>query len=261
MCNVRNKIYKLRQRHKAAAVFGDWEETLIWSCLQDVMGDIYVDDPEMPASAMAVLGDFCFLAGVPDEDLAAYKPAGSAQTFMIMVPQNEGWCRLIESHYKEKAKKVVRFAFKKEKDIFDREVLETAVVGLAEKYRIRMIDESLFMQCKNLPWARDLVSQYENYSEYQDHGMGVVILKDGEIVSGASSYAGYKDGIEIEIDTKEGFRRQGLACIAGAKLILAAIERGWYPSWDAQNEWSARLAKKLGYHFDKAYTAYEICGY
>ena len=89
--------------------------------------------------------------------------------------------------------------------------------------------------------------------------MGVVILKDGEIVSGASSYSGYIGGIEIEIDTREDYRRKGLAFAAGAGLILECLKRGLYPSWDAQNKWSAALAKKLGYHDSHAYTAYEVC--
>ena len=33
------------------------------------MGEIYADNGERPMSAMAVLGDFCFLAGVPNRDL------------------------------------------------------------------------------------------------------------------------------------------------------------------------------------------------
>ena len=88
--------------------------------------------------------------------------------------------------------------------------------------------------------------------------MGVVILKDGEPVSGASSYSSYNDGIEIEIDTKEEYRRQGLAYICAAALIVECLKRGKYPSWDAQNLWSVALAEKLGYHFDKEYTAYEV---
>ena len=77
-------------------------------------------------------------------------------------------------------------------------------------------------------------------------------------MSGASSYSGYQSGIEIQIDTKESYRRKGLAYICGAKLILECLERGWYPSWDAQNLCSVALAEKLGYHFDHAYPAYEI---
>lgn len=93
---------------------------------------------------------------------------------------------------------------------------------------------------------------------YQKYGLGVVALKDGEPVSGASSYTSYNGGIEIEIDTREDHRRRGLAFACGAKLILECLARGWYPSWDAQNKWSAALAEKLGYHFDGEYTAYEV---
>ncbi len=77
-------------------------------------------------------------------------------------------------------------------------------------------------------------------------------------VVGASSYTCYSQGIEIEIDTKEAFRRRGLASVCGAKLILECLSRGLYPSWDAQNKWSVALAEKLGYHFDREYTAYEV---
>lgn len=52
--------------------------------------------------------------------------------------------------------------------------------------------------------------------------------------------------------------RQGLAFACGARLILECLQRGLYPSWDAQNEGSLALARKLGYHFDHAYTAFEI---
>lgn len=65
-------------------------------------------------------------------------------------------------------------------------------------------------------------------------------------------------GIEIEIDTKEEHRRQGLAYACGAKLILECLNKGWYPSWDAQNKWSVALAEKLGYHFSHEYPAYEV---
>ncbi len=93
---------------------------------------------------------------------------------------------------------------------------------------------------------------------FKKYGLGVIIEKDGQPVSGASSYSGYNGGIEIEIDTREDYRRRGLAYICGAKLILECLKRGWYPSWDAHNRGSVALAEKLGYHFDYEYTVYEI---
>lgn len=180
---------------------------------------------------------------------------------MIMVPQNQMWAELIEDGYGRKAKKVTRYAIKKEPDIFQEVSLQNAVSLLPEGYSITMINKELFWRCKDLQWGRELVSQYDNYEKYHKCGLGVMVLKDGEPVAGASSYSSYNGGIEIEIDTREDHRRKGLAYACGAKLILECRKRGWYPSWDAQNMCSVALAEKLGYHFDHAYAAYEIRGY
>lgn len=251
-------MYELKQTEAARPIFGDWQETLIWSCLQNVMGRIYVNDTENPVSAAALLGDFCFLAGVPDAALATGAFACAGRDFLIMVPQNGEWGALLEACFGERAQKTERYAFHKEPDVFDRKALAAAVSGLPEEYRMKRIDEALFEKCQEASWCRDLVSCYDSYDAYRAHGIGVVIIKDGEIVSGASSYAGYPGGIEIEIDTKPEYRRRGLAHAAGAGLILECLERGWYPSWDAQNKWSAALAGKLGYRYSHTYTAYEV---
>lgn len=115
--------------------------------------------------------------------------------------------------------------------------------------------------CRENGWANDLVSQYKDYNTYKALGLGVAVLKDGELVAGASSYSTYDKGIEVEIDTREDHRRKGLAYASGAKLILECLEKGLYPSWDAQNKWSVALAQKLGYHFSHEYVAYEVIGY
>ena len=251
-------IFELKQTKKAAELFEGWEETLIWSCLQGVMGSLYVDSLEKPASAMALIGDFCFLAGKPDKEIVWYKPRHGWRDFMIIVPQSRLWENLIEECYKERAKKIVRYAIKKEPDVFDCEKLQAIVDKLPDGYHLKMIDEKLFWQCREIEWCRDLVWQYDDYARYQKYGLGAIILKDEEPVSGASSYSSYIGGIEIEIDTRKDYRRRGLAYISGAKLILECLKRGWYPSWDAQNRWSVALAEKLGYHFDYEYVAYEV---
>lgn len=239
-----------------SALFEGWQESMIWSCLQGVMGEIYVDSLEAPSSAMALLGDFCFLAGRPNREMVLY--GARRQDFIIMVPKDKSWASLIETCCRENARKVVRYALKKEPDVFDEEKLWAIVDGLPDGYTLKLMEKTLFLRCRQINWCRDWVAQYADYAAYQKYGLGVVILKDEEPVSGASSYSGYMSGIEVEIDTREDYRRRGLACICGAKLILECQKCGWYPSWDAQNKWSLALAEKLGYHFDRAYTAYEI---
>lgn len=254
-------IYEINNPEKTSSLFADWEETLIWSCLQGVMGKVYADDVNHPTAAMAILGDFAFYAGHASVEMVSYKPDWCKQDFMIMVPQNEEWKDTILQSYQDKAKIVSRYAIKKEPAIFDRTKLEKAVASLQSGYEIRMIDEQLFHMCRAQSWSHDLVSQFSTYGDYRKLGLGAVILKEDIIVSGASSYSRYREGIEIEIDTKEEYRHKGLAYVCGAKLILECLEKNLYPSWDAQNKISVALAKKLGYHYSHTYTAIEIRGY
>lgn len=240
-------------------VFNDWDETIIWSCLQGVMGELYTNAEE--DAAMAILGDFAFYAGKPSEELVRLKPESCKQDFIIMVPQNDEWAKLIEMCYGEKAKKVTRYAIKKELNIFDVEKLEQDTLCLPQGYELKLLEESEYNMCRSNDWAKDLVSNYKNYDMYKKLGLGVVILRNGELVAGASSYSTYNEGIEIEIDTREDHRRKGLAYACGARLIMECLQRGLYPNWDAQNKWSVALAEKLGYHFSHEYTAYEIMGY
>ena len=225
------------------------------------MGNLYADSREVPKSVMAMLGDFCFFAGMPNRELVTYKPQLCKQDFIIMTADSPEWFQLIESVYWSRIQKVKRYAFRKEESVFDREKLICFTEKIGADFCLQMIDEKLFWYCREHMWSRDLVSLYANYNIYQRLGLGVVVLKDGEPVSGASSYSRYQSGIEIQIDTKEAYRGQGLATACGASLILACLDRGLYPSWDAQNLWSVGLAKKLGYAFDHEYTAYEVRGY
>lgn len=240
-------------------LFSGWEETMIRSCLQKVMGSIYVNDVKHPTAAIALLGDFGFLAGQADaEFLLVLKRTVCRRDFLILVPQNEPWSVAIEACYGEHCRRVTRYAFKKETEGFDLQELKRLVSGLPGEYRLTMIDQRWYSYCGQTSWCKDFVSQYKSFEQYVKFGLGVLILKDGIPVSGASSYCAYRSGIEIEIDTREDHRRKGLATVCGAKLILECLKRNLYPSWDAQNLWSAALARKLGYRFSHEYTAYEV---
>lgn len=199
-------VYEVKNTGTVKHIFGKWEETLIWSCLQGIMGKIYVTSLDIPVSAMAIIGDFIFYAGEPDKELVSYKPGWCKQDFIIMVPQNDEWESLIEQNYGEKAKAVVRYALKKEMGIFDQEKLQQVVSALSDDYALCLIDEKFYEMCKSEQWSSDLVSQFKNYNEYKESGLGVVIVRNGTIVAGASSYSRYHEGIEIRkkhIDEKD----------------------------------------------------------
>ena len=245
-------IFELEDTALAAGLFNGWQETLIWSCLQKVMGKVFVTDPVHPRSAMAFVGCFAFMAGKPERELVLAKPEG----FVIMTPQNEAWAALIEECWPD-ARKATRYAIRKDTR-FDRTELQRIAGRLPAGYELKAIDAAMYDLCLEDPVTADFVSSFGSREKYLELGRGVVILKDGRIVSGASSYTRYREGIEIEVDTVPEERRRGLAVAACAALILRCLDEGLYPSWDAQNMDSVRIAEKLGYEFDHEYIVYEL---
>ena len=245
-------IYELTDTTKAEPIFAGWEETLLYSCLQKVMGKIYVTDVEQPGSACAYVGCFSFYAGEVNEELVKNLPGD----FVIMTPQNEEWARMIEQCFPD-AKKVTRFAIKKNTK-FDVKRLQALVKQLPSGYEIRTIDADIYDRCLQSPVTEDFVSAFESKDKYLEYGRGIVILKNEEIVAGASSYTRYREGIEIEVDTVPSERRKNLATVACSALILNCLQENLYPSWDAQNRISVHLAEKLGYEYAHDYVAYEV---
>lgn len=79
-------IYEIKHPEVVEHIFEGWQETLIWSCLQNIMGHLYADSKENPISAMALLGDFCFFAGKPNKELVRYKPEWCEQESVTPAP-------------------------------------------------------------------------------------------------------------------------------------------------------------------------------
>lgn len=239
-----------------ASLFEGWEDTMIYSCLQGHLGNAYVNDTKNPVSAKIIVGDFCFLAGVADMELVLYVPEDTISEDLLIIPQNEEWGKLIEKVFKEMAEKITRYSIKKEPDVFDEALLRSYTENLPQDYVLTMMDESLYLESKKQSWSLDFCSQFPAYEDYRKNGIGAAVLYHGNLVAGASSYTYYSGGIEIEIDTKREHRRKGLAKACASKLILECLEKGLYPSWDAHDLRSVKLAEKLGYHMEKPYDTY-----
>lgn len=249
-------IFAITDPGRIEALFAGWPETFIWSFLQGYMGAAWADHPLSPRAAKIVVGDFCLFAGEPDAELIRHRP-GSMHGFMILAPQNESWCQAIEQTLGEQVRRVTRYATWKDPATFHRGDLERLAAVSDPNFQLQSIDGPLFHLLRAEEWSRDLCSQFADDADYAQRGIGVAALYRGTPVAGASSYTIYRDGIEIEIDTREDFRRQGLATACGARLILNCLDRGLYPSWDAHTSASLALAEKLGYRLERPYPAYE----
>lgn len=191
---------------------------------------------------------------MPDKELVLGKPEG----FLILTPQNKAWEDCVEACLPE-AERKIRYAIKKDTR-FDRGYLKELAAKLPEGYELKEFDERICDQCMSDPLMRDFIAVFESRDQFLKLGRGMAVMKNGRIVSGASSYSRYRNGIEVEVITAEEERRKGLAAAACAALILRCLKEGLYPSWDAANMNSVRLAQKLGYEFDHEYPVYEVSG-
>lgn len=248
-------VYRVLDKATVAPLFAGWEDTMIWSCLQDCMGDAWADHPSRPRSAMILVADFCFLAGEPREALLRELPRRD----LILAPRHPGWDPVILAMWGDRAAPWVRYATHKS-PVFDPPALELLAGRLPPGALLRRLDEGLYRQALSAPWSRDLCGNFATYRDYRAHGLGVGVVLDGVLVAGASSYTYYRGGIEVEIDTRPDHRRRGLARACGARLILDCLARGLVPSWDAHNRESLALAQQLGYSFAYEYPVFLVTG-
>lgn len=238
------------QLEQIAPLFAGWEETMVWSYLQGCMGYAIVDQEEAPKAAQIVVGDFCFFTGEPQDQLI--RQAGAP----ILVPKDGAWAQRMEEVLGKSVEKALRYAICKEPGRFDRKTLHQFAQALEQPFSLRLFDRDLYDQAMAEPWSRDFCGLFQDFADFQRRGLGVGVVQEGRLVAGASSYSVYRGGIEIQIETREGYRRQGLATACGAELILLCLEKGLYPSWDAHDLRSVALAEKLGYRRREPYVVY-----
>lgn len=258
----------------AAGLFEGCTETMVWSCLQGVMGEILVKDgPDsaaacggMPAgktgaaprSACAHLGAFYFFGGQPDGELLSgwledYH-AKREGAYVIAVPIGPAWEKLMERELPG-AEKSVRYAIRKD-PVFNREHLKELMALRPDGVELKSMDRTLYEQCRKEEWSEDLTGCFDSAEEFLKRAAGVLAVKDGEILAGCCAYSAYNGGIEVEVDTRKDQRRKHLALSCSAALILECLDRGLYPSWDAMNPESVGLSEKLGYRFDHEYPVF-----
>ena len=232
------------------ALFAHWDSPMVGACLQGRMGRIL---PLGQSSALASIGDFCFLAGEPSPELVERADAP------ILVPGSAGWEEVIRAVLGERAVPFTRYATRQEPENLRQDRLIHFIRSLPQEFIVRPIGREMYFTLMEEEWARDLCGCFADASDFLGRGLGFVVTQGGGLpLAGAASYAVCDGAIEIEIDTRPDFRRMGLATACGGKLILECLRRGLYPGWDAHDRRSLALAEKLGYRLAHPYTAYWV---
>ncbi|MEC5425222.1 GNAT family N-acetyltransferase [Virgibacillus sp. C22-A2] len=242
---------------KILPMFEDMDDTIILSGLQGHMGSVWVDDLENPAVAQVLVGDFVFYAGNPDTEEALELLCNLPENILAIVNSDE-WKYRIETVHKGSVEKLQRYSFRKNREDLDRDHLLTLLSILPEGYDLKKIDASVAKEASLHEISEDFTGQFNSVEDYINRGIGFAIMFGGKVVCGASSYSIYDEGIEVEVGTDPEHRKKGLATVAASALIVACLDKGWYPSWDAANPESVKLAKKLGYVLNEPYDTYYI---
>lgn len=239
----------------------DSKDVLVRSAMEGSMGRVWVAKLNDPKFCLIKLGNYAFLLGLAPKgarmmDLRAtiIKECNHA----YITPSNELWDLWLEGNLDCNYRKISRYAIKKDEQNFDKLVLKEYIKKIPAGMKIERIDRHSYKSALKEPWSNDFVANFENENKFLEYGMGYVIYKGSELVSGCSAY-GFSEGMmEVTVATKKEYRRKGLALAAAASFILDFMDKGIYPNWDAGNLQSVELAKKLGYIFDKEYKVFQI---
>lgn len=242
---------------KIEKLFAGLEETMIQTYLEGHMGEAWVDDLENPTAAEITVSIFTFYAG-DHTSPAAEEMLNNIQEDVLIITESEGWKQKLETVHIAAFEKYSRYRFEHSAEYFDRTHLENLVAQLPEPYVVKKIDQSVIELPSLHQLSQDFTGNFESKEDFLIRGIGYVVMREDKVVSGASSFSIFDDGIEIEVATYPDYRRKGLAAVASAALILGCLDNQKYPSWDADNWSSVKLAESLGYKMKEAYDTYYV---
>ncbi|MBQ8312881.1 MAG: GNAT family N-acetyltransferase [Clostridia bacterium] len=228
---------------RAAALFADMPgaESMVLAALEG-QGRVLVDSTVHPRCGVAAAGDFLYCGGVPGVEAKQLlrRAMGVHEDWLIYAPG--GWMDVVRSITPVKLVTRVAYEQRQPEDGYLRSLLKAMPEGAS----FQPIEGEWIDWCRQAEWSRDFVSLF-THEDYEQRGLGVLLMVDGEAVAGASSYVSYPGGIEVQLQTRDDQQGRGYATLAAAKLILMAHERGLMATWDAANVASAHIAEKLGY--------------
>ena len=252
------------ERDSIAALFQGIDDSMVIACLQGYMGEAYADRLPNPRLAVIISGEYCFFGGSADTE-EAKETAESIFDYIeedssvaIYASDNLGWRDLLLSIGKNNPVEVARYGIVQKDYEFDREKLKNIVDSIPEAFECKPFDEKIYNEAMSQPWSREFCETFASAQDYLKRGFGFAVLYNGQLVSGASTMTVYDGGIEIQIATREDFKRKGLALPCAAALLGECMDRKIRPCWDAANLISKHMALKLGYEYKGEYSTVQM---
>lgn len=246
-------------------LFADPTSTMILSCLQGYLGQVWVDNLLSPECAIVFTGYFIFIAGDKCNDDAIGWIRKTIEESKItqaeIIPQNDCWINSLDVFTKEGSdfylKKTCRHRMKLTDMKQKKEQWMKQLNRLPNQFTIVEIDENLYNLAQDDRYLYNFVCCFRDYEEFKHLGLGYFLMKEDQVVGGVSSFSRYDEGVEVQIAISPEFRGMGLAKICAARFLLECCNRNLYPSWDAANHTSEHIAESLGYELQSEITVYK----
>ncbi len=255
---------EIEKRNTIAPLFEGIQDSMVIACLQGIMGQAYVARETEPKAALIVSGEYSFFGGDPTSPEALelaqnlFQVNESDRTVVIFNDEDPEWVRLLMSIKENHPVKVPRFGIFQKDYQFDDQLLQRYMDAIPEGYQLAAFDEGLYHKAMAEDWSREFCEVFPSAEEYLNKGFGFGILKEGRLVSGASTMTVYHGGIEIQVATRESYGGKGLAMACSAALIRECVRRGIRPCWDAANLTSKHMALNLGYEYRGEYLTIQM---
>ena len=228
---------------------------VILPALEQGRGTLWVDSLEDPQVAWLSLSVFNIVAGDSSAEVSAQIIEKIPHMRVLVVP-DEGWTSLTKSIWGDEVGVIKRIMMSR--NSLDIDYIRKMKRPLPEGFILKRVELEDLNSIAEERMIGHIPMFFETPEKFIETGFGFCIRHGDLVVSMASTFAPSGKEFEIEIDTFDSpeYRRKGLATIVGAALIEYALENGLVPHWDAQNEISVELAKKLGYTDPERYEAY-----
>ncbi len=219
--------------------------------------DLYVDDIKNPKTYLMKVEPAVILHGDIPDDQDVIIDEVICKSCWIISP-NEDWDNYLTHHFGEHIKSFPRMQF--DESNLKIEELRKNIQPLPDSLIIVPINES---HLKEGMIKEQITDKFFNYRDFMTYGFGFALLNQKGVIHGfALTNYPVLDQDEIEVSYRVGYddfqtyRRRGIGTTLVCTFLVEAIKRGYKPLWDAANEISCHIAKKLGYVEKKKWTMF-----
>ena len=224
-------------------------------------GQVFVSDKN---SAAFVVGNFGFSCLIEADEVDESFERGLTEllasrgpvrpSYLLWYEPPPRWQTKLDASESVKRRERVRFEFREEGVPY---LNETA--SCPARFQLQRMTPQLLTSAEK--FGLGLESRFwSTTDDFIAHGLGVCLVKDGEVVSlcyGAAVAGGLA---EVDVVTDAEFRGQGLGTIVAQEFNRLCLRNGISPTWDCfdYNTGSMKLAERLGFVEVRRYPFYSF---